>query len=326
MNRLESFPVPVNEEDFKSKALDLFRFQVSRPGLYADFVRALGIEAGDVRRYEEIPFLPISFFRSHRIYLGNSDPELIFRSSRTGSTIPSTHYIASAEVYRQSLAEGFRFFFGEPEDYHFYFLLPSYLERDDSSLVFMARELLKLNGQKDSFYLDNYEALRDELYRARNASRKIMLLGVSFALLDMAEHFPFSIPELMVVETGGMKGRGREPVREELHAAIRKGMGVQHVYSEYGMTELLSQAWSVRDGCFRCPPWMDIRIFDQQDPLSGLTAGETGLAGICDLANRWSCAFVQSADLARKLADGSYEILGRADNSEIRGCSLMLSR
>lgn len=258
---------------------------------------------------------------------GEFDAKLVFKSSGTTGTETSRHLIKDPDIYQKSFLKGFERIFGEPSQYVILALLPSYLERKDSSLVYMADFLIKKSQNPISgFYLNNYNDLQQKLRSIRSSSKrkKVILLGVSFALLDMARDFPVHFPELIIIETGGMKGRREEMIREELHEKIKEGFGVGQVYSEYGMTELLSQAYSTGEGLYSSPPWMKVLIRDTNDPLTLLSPGRSGGINIIDLANIDSCPFVATQDLGKVRKDGKFEVLGRFDNSDIRGCNLMV--
>jgi phenylacetate-coenzyme A ligase PaaK-like adenylate-forming protein len=310
--------------EFNEIALHLFRYQYANNSIYKRFVDALGIHAEKVFSLEQIPFLPVSFFKTHEIRTGNFPAELIFESSGTTGIETSKHYVADVGLYQQSFTKGLELFYGDLSDYSIFALLPSYLERKNSSLVYMVEKiLLHSNRQMGGFYLNDLENLQNHLLEAQRGGLKIMLIGVTFALLDMVEKWPVKIPDAVIIETGGMKGRREEITRMELHEKLCKGFGVEKIHSEYGMTELLSQAWSAGDGIFRCPPWMKIRIADTNDPLSYLETSRTGGINIIDLANIHSCSFIATQDLGRVSEDGSFEVLGRFDNSDIRGCSLL---
>ncbi len=311
--------------EFNEIALSLFRYQYRNNKVYSSFVDALGVSEGQVYHPEQIPFLPVSFYKTHKVITGGYSEELVFESSGTTGMETSKHYVVDAGLYQQSFNKGLQLFYGDLSKYVVFALLPSYLERNNSSLVYMAEKiLLQSNRQMGGFYLNELDELKKQLQEAQRLGLKIMLIGVTFALLDMAEKFPVTIPDAVIIETGGMKGRRDELTRMELHEHLRKGFGVEKIHSEYGMTELLSQAWSAGDGMFRCPPWMKIMIADTNDPLSLLENGRTGGINIIDLANFHSCSFIATQDLGRVSDDGSFEVLGRFDYSDIRGCSLLV--
>jgi len=310
--------------EFNEIAVSLFRYQYRKNEIYKNFVDALGVTESHVYHPEQIPFLPVSFFKTHKIVAGSYAEELIFESSGTSGMETSKHYVVDASCYQESFTCGLQLAYGDLSQYVIFALLPSYLERKNSSLVYMVEKILmQSNRQMGGFYLNELGELQRQLKEAQRLGLKIMLFGVTFALLDMAEKFPVSIPEAIIIETGGMKGRRSEITRMELHEQLCRGFGVHKIQSEYGMTELLSQAWSAGDGIFRCPPWMKVMIADTNDPLSFLETGRTGGINIIDLANFHSCSFIATQDLGRVFEDGTFEVLGRFDHSDIRGCSLL---
>ncbi len=310
---------------FNDLAVEIFRYQYENNAVYRQFVSHLNCRPQQVNSLEQIPFMPIGFFKEHRIYCGPAVPEHYFESSATTGSITSKHYYAQPGVYLKSLFGGFRHFYGNPEDYCILALLPSYLERGGSSLVFMVQQLIEASGHPGSgFYLHNHDELADKLSQLEAAGQKSLLIGVSFALLDLIEKHPFNLKHTTVMETGGMKGRRRELVREELHEQLRRGFGVNTIHSEYGMTELFSQAYSKGEGRFETPPWMQVMIRDVNDPLSLTGHGKTGGINVTDLANIHTCSFIATQDLGRTTADGTFEVLGRFDHSDVRGCNLMV--
>lgn len=316
---------PHTDRRFNELCIELFRFQYKNNTVYGQFVDFLGKKPMVIKHYRDIPFMPIGFFKSHRVVSGDFEPEIVFTSSGTTGITTSRHHIKSVELYIQSFMHGFRHFFGSAEQYTILALLPSYLEREGSSLVLMADQLIKRSHQTESgFFLHNYNKLADILVHLKTLKKPTILLGVTYALLDMAEQFPLYFPELIVMETGGMKGKRKEMVRDELHQQLMEGFGIDQVFSEYGMTELLSQAYSKGHGVFYTPPWMKILIRDTNDPLSILPEGQSGGINVIDLANIYSCSFIETQDLGRSHSDGSFEILGRFDNSDIRGCNLLI--
>lgn len=315
-----------SSNDFNESALSLFRYQYKNNIVYKSFVDALGVNESKVNHLEQIPFLPVSFFKTHKIVTGDFAEELIFESSGTTGVETSKHYVVDARLYQQSFTKSLELFYGDLSTYAVFALLPSYLERNNSSLVYMVEKImLQSNRQVGGFFLNELNELKQQLLEAQCKGLKILLFGVTFALLDMAEKFPVTIPDAIILETGGMKGRRKELTRMELHEKLCKAFGVEKIHSEYGMTELLSQAWSQGDGIFKCPPWMKIMIADTNDPLSYLETGHSGGINIIDLANIRSCAFISTQDLGRSFGDGTFEVLGRFDNSDIRGCSLLVS-
>lgn len=311
--------------EFELQALNVYRFQYHNNEVYHTYCGYLGKDTETVKRVADIPFLPIGFFKSKRISSGNRDPEVIFSSSGTTGSTTSKHYVASLAVYQKSYRKAFEQFYGKIEEYCILALLPSYLERKGSSLIYMVDDLIQKSGHQDSgFYLDDLSSLYEKIRQLDSKGQKTLLIGVSFALLDFVEHFPMKLTNTVIMETGGMKGRRKELIRAELHQQLSKGFGVPTIHSEYGMTELLSQAYSSGNGIFKTPPWMKILIRDTEDPLSLQKAGKTGGLNVIDLANIHSCSFIATQDLGKKHQDGSFEILGRFDNSDIRGCNLMV--
>jgi len=315
----------ITATDFTTRALDIFQFQYAQNPLYRDFADSLGVRPGSVDRIEDIPFLPVGFFKTHEVRTGAWDPEVVFRSSGTTGMVTSRHLVRDAGLYRQSFLRGFEHFYGRIDDWCIVGLLPAYLERSDSSLVYMVNELIASSGHPDSgFYLHEYEALYGLLRRLEAAGQKTLLIGVTFGLLDFAERYSLSLKHTVVMETGGMKGRRREITREELHAVLRERLGVKVVHAEYGMTELLSQAYSAGEGVFRCPDWMQVLVRSEDDPLE-VRAGGEGLINVIDLANIWSCAFIATEDVGVVGSDGGFSVAGRIDHSDIRGCSLLMA-
>ncbi len=315
----------ISAAGFTTQALDIFQFQYAQNPLYRDFADALGVRPGSVARIEDIPFLPVGFFKTHEVRTGSWMPEIVFRSSGTTGIVTSRHSVRDLGLYRQSFLSGFEQFYGPAGDWCIIGLLPAYLERSDSSLVYMVNELISSGSHPDSgFYLNEYEALHGLLQRLEAAGQKTLLIGVTFALLDLAERYLLELKHTVVVETGGMKGRREEITREELHAVLRERLGVAVVHAEYGMTELLSQAWSSGEGLFRCPEWMKVLVRNEDDPLEVRTCGE-GLINVIDLANVWSCAFIATDDVGVLQSDGGFTVAGRVDNSDIRGCSLLVA-
>lgn len=279
-----------------------------------------------VKNIAQIPFLPISFFKTHTIQSNTAQPETIFTSSGTTGIITSRHFVTDIDWYRQSFRKAFELFYSDIKKYAILALLPSYLEREGSSLIYMADDLIKQSENPDSgFYLYNHDELYHKLISQQQAGKPTLLIGVTFALLDFVEQYQINFPELIVMETGGMKGRRKEMIREELHAQLCAGFNVSAIHSEYGMTELLSQAYSKGNGIFNCPQWMQVLIRDTNDPLSLIGQGKTGGINVIDLANINSCSFIATQDLGKQYADGSFEVLGRFDNADIRGCNLLIA-
>ncbi|MFN4233686.1 MAG: acyl transferase [Bacteroidia bacterium] len=311
---------------FTKTALALFCFQFETNPLYREFAAQLKRTPDNVKRVEEIPFLPVEFFKTHKVVCkDNGAYDEVFLSSATSGMVQSKHYVKNINYYIQSFETSFRQFIGNPEEMIIMALLPSYLERKGSSLIYMLDYLIKKSPYTESgFYLHNIEELAEKLILADSEGKNILLLGVSFALLDLVEKYKFKLKNTIVMETGGMKGRRREMIREELHAILCDGFGVEKIWSEYGMTELLSQAYSNGDGLFETPPWMKILIRDINDPFFYLPEGRTGGINIIDLANVNSCAFIATKDLGKIHSSGKFEVLGRFDNSDIRGCNLLV--
>jgi phenylacetate-coenzyme A ligase PaaK-like adenylate-forming protein len=313
-------------EKFNELAVEVFQYQAVNNSLYKEYITALGITPASVKTPEEIPFLPVSFFKDHRVITGPGAVETVFESSGTTGIVTSKHYVADLAIYEESFLNGFRYFYGEPAEYFFAAMLPSYSDRENSSLIYMMNVLIKKSRFSDSgFYNSDPQELIRKLTQSKAEGRKAILLGVSFALLDLAEKQAPDLSGIIVIETGGMKGRRKEITRQELHSFLKTGLKIEKVHSEYGMTELLSQAWSQGDGIFYCPPWMRIFIRDPQDPLSIIgIPGKSGGINIIDLANINSCSFLSVNDLGKLREDGGFEVLGRFDNSDIRGCNLMV--
>jgi len=315
-----------NEHDFEQAALTIFQIQAKNNSVYGQFVQNLGVEPKNVTQIADIPFLPIQFFKTKEIKTGTWQPEITFTSSGTTGATISQHQVKELALYKQSFITAFKRFYGEPSAYCILALLPAYLERTGSSLVLMADELIKQSSKSQSgFYLNDYLNLIETLKQLAQNNTPTLLLGVSFALLDVAEMLEgFNYPNLIVMETGGMKGRRKELIREELHAILMQAFGTISIHSEYGMTELLSQAYSKGKGLYQSPPWMKISTRDTTDPLSMVAPGATGGLNVIDLANLYSCSFIATEDLGRVYGDGSFEVLGRFDQSDIRGCNLMV--
>jgi len=315
-----------NEQEFADMALQVFHYQAENCTVYTEFIGNLGIDPLSVKTITEIPFLPISFFKSHEVLSTADEVRVTFTSSGTTGMINSRHLVTDISWYEESFRNAFELFYGDIKSYRVLALLPSYLEREGSSLIYMAEDLVKNSENPDSgFFLYNHEDLFQQLKKQQSLKKPTLLIGVTFALLDFVEQYQLNFPELIVMETGGMKGRRKEMIREELHETLCKGFGVQSIHSEYGMTELLSQAYSKGDGIFNCPPWMKIITRDTNDPMSNLPGSQTGGINVIDLANINSCSFIATQDLGKVHADGSFEVLGRFDNSDIRGCNLLIA-
>ena len=318
----------VQKHGFEQVALELFHLQVRENILYRSFTEALNIDPSKVDNVASIPFLPVSFFKNHDVITGTFEPEVIFESSGTTQMGNSRHLVKSVNLYRHSFIDAFKQFYGSPENWCIAGLLPSYLERKNSSLVMMVNDLIELSRHDSSgFYLYEHEKLVGLIMKNEASSQKTLLIGVTFALLDLAEHFRFQTNYTTVMETGGMKGRRKEITRNEVHEILCRAWNLDSIHSEYGMTELLSQAYSSGEGLFRCPPWMKIILRDEDDPLTikplSAPATQSGLINIIDLANIYSCAFIATDDIGKLYTDGSFEVSGRMDSSDVRGCSLM---
>ncbi len=312
-------------DDFNEIALEIFHFQYKFNIVYKHFVDFLKTKISRINHYSQIPFLPVEFFKNHKVISGDFKTDMFFSSSGTTGMKTSKHYVKHIELYESSFLKTYELFFGSPKDYVILALLPSYLERTGSSLVYMADKLIELSKSNESgFYLNELAELHSLLVTLKKRKQKVLLLGVTYALLDLAEQFPMHFPELILMETGGMKGNRKELVRDELHTKLRNVFGVKEIYSEYGMTELLSQAYSSKDGIFNCPPWMKILIRDVNDPLNIQPDGKIGGINIIDFTNIYSCSFIATQDLGKIDSAGSFEILGRFDNSDTRGCNLMV--
>lgn len=312
-----------SDADFRRVAMRVFRFQAAACGPYAEYLGLLGVDPAEISTVEQIPFLPIEFFKSRRVYCGSEPCEIEFTSSGTTGGNTSRHYVHDLSVYERSFVAGFERFYGPVADWEVYALLPGYLEREGSSLIYMVDKLIGVSGG-GGFFLRDHDELLDRLRGSK--ARRRLLIGVSYALWDLAERSDARLPDgTIVMETGGMKGRRREIPREELHAIMQAGLGVSAVHSEYGMTELLSQAYSAGEGLFSTPPWMKIAIRDARNPLNvRFDGGATGGINVIDLANIYSCSFIATSDLGRIVAGDDFCILGRMDGSDIRGCNLLL--
>ncbi|MCA6361597.1 MAG: acyl transferase [Bacteroidetes bacterium] len=311
--------------DYDALTLRVFRHQAQHVAVYREFVQLLGITPENVTSPAQIPYLPASLYKTHRILEDGLQPQQIFTSSGTTGQITSQHFVADVSLYEESFMRSFELFYGDIQNYVVLALLPSYLEREGSSLVYMADALIKRSNRPESgFYLHNLAELAALLRQLSQAAQPVLLLGVTYALLDLAEQFPQPLPHTIIMETGGMKGKRREMIREEVHETLCSAFSVAHIHSEYGMTELLSQAYSKGDGIFYCPPWMRIHIREMNDPLSTAGFGKTGGVCITDLANLHSCSFIATQDLGKLHENGSFEILGRFDHSDVRGCNLMV--
>jgi len=313
------------QKQFEKIALKVFRFQYENNLVYREFCDLLKTDPQKVKSLHQIPFLPIQFFKSHNVVSNNNPIQTTFTSSGTTGTITSRHLIIDVSIYEESYRKGFSQFYGNIEDYVVLALLPSYLEREGSSLIHMVDDLIQLTNNDDSgFYLNNHNELIQKLIELDEAGQNVILIGVTYALLDLIEKRTFQLKHTIIMETGGMKGKRKEMIREELHEQLCNGFGVSAIHSEYGMTELLSQAYSLGNGVFECPSWMQIHIRDTEDALTYINGEKTGGINVIDLANINSCSFIATQDLGKKYPNNSFEVLGRFDNSDIRGCNLMV--
>ena len=314
-----------NQKQFEKIALKVFRFQYDSNDVYREFCQLLNVEKHQVKSLEQIPFLPIQFFKSHAIVSNTHPAQETFTSSGTTGMVTSKHLVTDISLYEESYRKGFSQFYGNIEDYTILALLPSYLEREGSSLIYMVNDLIQRTNNPDSgFYLNQYDELIKKLIDLDDSGKNIILIGVTYALLDLIEVQQFQLKNTIIMETGGMKGKRKEMIREELHEILCKGFGVSTIHSEYGMTELLSQAYSLGNGVFECPPWMQILIRETEDALNYVANRKTGGINVIDLANINSCSFIATQDLGKKNPNNSFEVLGRFDNSDIRGCNLMV--
>lgn len=313
------------QTEFEDLALQTFKFQFENNRVYRAFCDLLYKHPSDIKSVNDIPFLPIQFFKTRDV-LSTSDPiKTTFTSSGTTGSTTSQHHVTDLNIYKESFTKAFEKFYGNIEDYVVIGLLPSYLEREGSSLIYMVDTMIKTSKHPESgFYLNNISELNDTLSKLDSEGKKILLIGVSFALLDFVEAYNFNLKNTVIMETGGMKGRRKELIRSELHDILKKGFGTEQIHSEYGMTELLSQAYSKGNGVFECPPWMKVLTRDTEDALTIQKTGKTGGINIIDLANINSCAFIATQDLGRTHENGTFEVIGRFDNSDIRGCNLMV--
>lgn len=307
-------------EQFDALALEVFRFQAEQCAVYAQYLELIGVDPQDVTCVDEIPMLPIELFKSHTVYSAATEPQILFTSSATTGMIPSRHLVADLSLYERDFMEGFRLFYGEPEQWSIYGLLPNYLQRQGSSLVYMVDRLIARAGS-GGFYLDDYDKLLSDM--AADPKPKI-LLGVTYALLDLAERYAPKLKNTVVMETGGMKGHRAEMAKSELHRLLCQAFGVESIHSEYGMAELMSQGYSKGDGLFVAPPWMRIFARDINDPFNRLCSGRRGAIDIVDLGNIYSCSFIATQDVGVEYGDGTFRIEGRVTDADIRGCNLLV--
>jgi phenylacetate-coenzyme A ligase PaaK-like adenylate-forming protein len=314
-----------NEQDFAEVSMSIFKHQFKNNKVYRSFCDLINVYTSDVKKVADIPFLPIQFFKSRKVLSSNNDVQETFTSSGTTGSITSKHFVTDIDIYKESYLKGFAHFYGNIEEYVVLALLPNYLERKGSSLVYMIDDLIrKSKNLASGFYLNNLEELAQKLIKLDKKGQKILLIGVSFALLDLIEKQQFNLKNTIIMETGGMKGRRKELVREELHSILQNGFGVKKIHSEYGMTELLSQGYSDGKGVFKTPPWMKILTRDTEDALTINPIGKNGGINVIDLANYNSCSFIATQDLGKVHENGTFEIIGRFDTSDIRGCNLMV--
>jgi phenylacetate-coenzyme A ligase PaaK-like adenylate-forming protein len=314
-----------DEADFKKVTFEVFAHQFKNNRVYRSFCDLLYIHPSDVKTIEEIPFLPIEFFKKRKVLSSLEEIEEVFSSSGTTGATTSKHFVTNINYYKESYLKGFQHFYGDVNQYTILALLPNYLERKGSSLIFMVDDLIRKSNNLDSgFYLNNLDELAKKLVELNESNKKVLLIGVSFALLDLVEKYQFNLSNAIVMETGGMKGRRKELIRNELHSILQEGFGVNKIHSEYGMTELLSQAYSKGNGVFETPPWLKILIRDTEDALTILPKNKNGGINIIDLANYNSCSFIATQDLGKVFENNTFEVIGRFDNSDIRGCNLMV--
>ena len=314
-----------SHKQFEKIALKTFRYQYENNLVYQEFCNHLKTDVQKVKSLQQIPFLPIQFFKSHKVVSNINPIESTFTSSGTTGMITSKHLVTDVSIYEESYQKAFSEFYGNIEDYVILALLPSYLEREGSSLIHMVDDLIQRTNRPESgFYLHNHDDLIKNLIALDKSGQNVILIGVTYALLDLIEKHQFKLQNTIIMETGGMKGKRKEMIREELHQQLCDGFGVTAIHSEYGMTELLSQAYSLGEGIFECPAWMQILVRDTEDALSYINTGKTGGINVIDLANINSCSFIATQDLGKKYPNNSFEVLGRFDNSDIRGCNLMV--
>lgn len=309
--------------DFEPLALEVFRYQARENPVYARYLGYLGVEAGKVHRLLDVPFMPIEFFKSHRIVTGAAEAQVLFESSGTTGSTPSQHWVVDPAFYLRNCEEIFRRFYGDVSQYHILALLPNYLERGRSSLVYMVDHLIKQARPGSGFYLRDTDRLCAQLRDLQAAGERVLLIGVTYALLDLAEEHPMDLSGCIIMETGGMKGRRQELLRSEVHDMLRGAFGVAQVHSEYGMTELLSQGYSQGEEVFATPPWLQVLFREISDPFA-LSYEKRGGMNVIDLANVDSCSFLETKDIGEPVGGGRFKVLGRYDNSDMRGCNLMV--
>ena len=315
-----------NPHQFEEHALTLFKHQYANNLIYRQYCQKIGKSLENVKKLSKIPFLPISFFKSHKVYSSNKPHEIVFESSRTTSETPSRHYIKNLKVYIKSFMTAFELVFGLVSDYIILALLPTYLERKNASIIYMVDKLIRYTGNPySSFYLDEYQTLYNRLYEYNKQGKKTILFGLSSALLEFSHKYPIKLKNTMVMETGGTKGMSKEMSKQELHGKLKKAFSVSSIHSEYGMTELLSQAYSLSDNLYKTPPWMRIRIVDITDPFENLGYDKTGVIHVIDLANIDSCSFIATQDLGKLKSETSFKLMGRYDHADVRGCNLLFN-
>lgn len=322
-----------NSEMFVELAVELFRYQSKANPVYKKYIQQLGVKPRQVADIKQIPFLPIEFFKTHKVVSGNMPVTKTFISSGTTSVQKSRHYISDESLYKRLSVEGFEFFFGPLSEFCILALVPTVSDQPSSSLAYMINNFVKVGiNFQSNFFFQNYSGLLEQLKLMSNSTKKNILFGVSYALIDFVQHnrkelkrLNLTEKNLIVMETGGMKGHKKEMIRTQLHKILCDTLGVTKISSEYGMTELLSQAYSKKDGIFNCPPWMKVLIRDINDPLSITTLNSSGGINVIDLGNIHSCAFIATQDLGKLYDNGSFEVLGRFDNSDIRGCNLLIA-
>ena len=314
----------IQKNDFEETALEIFRTQSEKNPVYKKYIEELKVDKLQINSLNKIPFLPVNFFKTQKIKTTNFEENIFFESSGTTQTINGRHFIKDISLYKKSFIEGFKRYYGDPDQWCIIGLLPSYLERKNSSLVFMVDELIKMSKHpKSNFYLHDFEKLSVELKLLENAKQKTLFIGVTYALLDFAEKYPMPLNSTIIMETGGMKGKRKEITRKEVHDFLKKQFGVSSIHSEYGMTELLSQAYSKNNGVFECPPWMKVLVRSEDDPFDISFTG-SGIINIIDLANIYSCSFIATDDAGKIFENGDFEISGRIDGSDLRGCNLLV--
>jgi len=313
------------EKEFENSCIKVFQHQYNNNSIYQRFCNLIGVSRSSVKKIEHIPFLPIAFFKTEKIVSTTNRHEIIFSSSGTTGNTTSKHYVTNLSIYEESFNKGFEYFYGKISNYCILALLPSYLEREGSSLIYMTEKLIQQSSHTESgFYLNNISELVNTLIELEKKKQPTILIGVSFALLDLIESHSPTLKYTIVMETGGMKGRRKELIRSELHKTLSLGFNTKDIHSEYGMTELLSQAYSKGNGIFECPPWMKIFVRNTENALQLIGNGKTGGINVIDLANINSCSFLATQDLGKVFTNNSFEILGRFDNSDIRGCNLLV--